>query len=119
MSTLGSLLIKKGLLTQDQLVQAKNHQQREAGPLVTSLISLGLIRDDDLLMCLHQEYRLPILDLQTIEPSPEVLRLIPPAIAKKHHVLPIVRNGSIMTLAVADPSHHAAFNDIKFLSGAD
>ena len=119
MSTLGGLLIKKSILTSDQLARAKQDQQQQGGPLVTSLIRLGLIRDDDLLMCLHQEYRLPILDLQSIEPSPEVLRLIPPALAQKHHVLPINRSGSIITLAVADPSHLAAFNEIKFLSGCD
>jgi type IV pilus assembly protein PilB len=119
MSTLGGLLVKKSIVTPDQLVRAKTDQQQQGGPLVTSLIRLGLVRDDDLLMCLHQEYRLPILDLQSIEPSAEVLRLIPATLAQKHHVLPISRNGSIMTLAVADPSNLAAFNEIKFLSGCD
>jgi type IV pilus assembly protein PilB len=119
MSTLGGLLIKKSILTADQLARAKNDQQQQGGPLVTSLIRLGLVRDDDLLMHLHQEYRLPILDLQSIEPSPELLRLIPPALAQKHHVLPINRSGSIVTLAVADPSDLSAFNEIKFLSGCD
>ena len=119
MSTLGGLLVKKSIVTPEQLVRAKSDQQQQGGPLVTSLIRLGIIRDDDLLMTLHQEYRLPILDLQSIDPSPEVLRLIPPALAQKHHVLPISRNGSILTLAVADPSNLAAFNEIKFLSGCD
>ena len=119
MSTLGGLLVKKSIVTPDQLVRAKTDQQQQGGPLVTSLIRLGLVRDDDLLMCLHQEYRLPILDLQSIDPSAEVLRLIPATLAQKHHVLPISRNGSILTLAVADPSNLAAFNEIKFLSGCD
>jgi type IV pilus assembly protein PilB len=119
MSTLGGLLVKKAIVTPEQLIRAKSDQQQQGGPLVTSLIRLGIIRDEDLLMCLHQEYRLPILDLQSIDPSPEVLRLIPPALAQKHHVLPISRNGSILTLAVADPSNLAAFNEIKFLSGCD
>src|SRR5438477_4406115 len=119
MSTLGGLLVKKSIVTPEQLVRAKTDQQQQGGPLVTSLIRLGIIRDDDLLITLHQEYRLPILDLQSIEPSPEVLRLIPPVLAQKHHVLPISRNGSILTLAVADPSNLAAFNEIKFLSGCD
>jgi len=119
MSTLGGLLVKRSIVTPEQLVRAKSDQQQQGGPLVTSLIRLGIIKDDDLLICLHQEYRLPILDLQSIDPSPEVLRLIPPVLAQKHHVLPISRNGSILTLAVADPSNLAAFNEIKFLSGCD
>src|ERR1700756_956191 len=119
MSTLGGLLIKKSMLTAEQLMAAKTDQQEKGGPLVTSLIRLGAVKDDDLLMCLHQEYRLPVLDLQSIEPSSEVLRLIPGTLAQKHHVLPISRNGSVLTLAVADPSNFAAFNEIKFLSGCD
>ena len=119
MSTLGGLLIKKSMLTPDQLVQAKTEQQQRGGPLVTNLLRLGAVKDDDLLMCLHQEYRLPVLDLQSIEPSPEVLRLVPGTLAQKHHVLPISRNGSVITLAVADPSNFAAFNEVKFLAGCD
>ena len=119
MSTLGGLLLKRSLVTPDQLVRAKNDQQQQGGPLVTSIIRLGLVKDDDLLMCLHQEYRLPVLDLQSIEPSPDALRLIPPMLAQKHHVLPISRKGSILTIAVADPSNLTAFNEIKFLSGCD
>ena len=119
MSTLGGLLIKKSMITTEQLTRAKSDQKERGGPLVTSLIRAGLIKDEDLLMCLHQEYRLPILDLQSIEPSPEVLRLIPGTLAQKHHVLPLSRNGSIVTLAVADPSNLVAFNEVKFLSGCD
>jgi type IV pilus assembly protein PilB len=119
MSTLGGLLVKKSIITTEQLSRVKNDQQQKGAPLVLSLIKAGLIKDEDLLMCLHQEYRLPILDLQSIEPSPEVLRLIPGNLAQKHHVLPLSRNGSLITLAVADPSNLAAFNEIKFLSGCD
>ena len=119
MSTLGGLLIRKAMITTDQLIQARLAQQQSGGPLVTALIRKGIINDDDLLTCLHQEYRLPILDLQSIEPSQEVLRLIPATLAQKHHVLPISRNGSILTLAVADPSNLAGFNEIKFRCGCD
>jgi type IV pilus assembly protein PilB len=119
MSTLGGLLIKKAMLTPEQLVKVKSEQQAKGGPLVTTLVRSGAVKDDDLLMCLHQEYRLPVLDLQSIEPSSEVLRLVPPNLAQKHHVLPISRNGSVLTLAVADPSNFGAFNEIKFLCGCD
>src|SRR2546430_16699606 len=119
MSTLGGLLVKKSIGTPEQLVRAKTDQQQQGGPLVTSLIRLGIIRDDDLLITLHQEYRLPILDLQSIEPRPEVLRLIPPVLAQKHDVLPISRHGSILPLAVAGPFDLAAFHPGKLRSGCE
>src|SRR6185295_16885698 len=75
--------------------------------------------EDDLIACLHKEYRLPVIDPATAEPTSEVLGLLPDTFARKHEILPISLSGSMLTVAIADPSNFAAVNECKFLTGCD
>ncbi|MGH7896544.1 MAG: type IV-A pilus assembly ATPase PilB, partial [Candidatus Binatia bacterium] len=118
-SRLGDLLVKRGLITAEQFVEATTYQRKQGGQFTSALLQLGLLSEDSLTNHLHREYRLPVIDPQTVEPSPEVLALIPHTLARKHEALPISCAGSTLTLAVADPSNLVALNEIKFLTGCD
>ena len=118
-SRVGDLLLRKGLISQDQLTQAQNAIHDHGGAISTSLIKLGFIDETKLLETLSQQYGLPIvkLDEQTIEP--EVMGMIPQSVAQKHQLLPIQFNGSVLQVAMVDPSNILALNDIKFITGHD
>ncbi|MDE3181459.1 MAG: type IV-A pilus assembly ATPase PilB, partial [Acidobacteriota bacterium] len=49
--------------------------------------------------------------------DPAAVKLIPMDTALKHHVLPLVRMGASLTLALADPANVSALDDVKFLTG--
>ena len=119
MSRLGDLLIKRSLITPDQLVAAMADAQQAGTALVPSLVKLGLVKEEDLVTHLHREYRFPIIDPRTVEPTQDALQLIPGTLARKHQVLPTMREGSMLTLAVADPSNMVALSEIKFMSGCN
>lgn len=116
---LGELLLRRSIITLDQLLAATTHQREHGGALVSSLIHLGILSEQDLTTHLHREFRIPIIDPQTIEVSPEVLQLVPRELAYRHEILPIARNGSSLTVAMADPSNLVALNEAKFLTGCD
>jgi type IV pilus assembly protein PilB len=118
-SRVGDLLLRKGLITQDQLAQAQGALHDHGGLISTSLIKLGFIEEAKLVETLSQQYGLPIvkLDEQTIEP--EVVGMIPQQMAQKHQLLPIQFNGSVLQVAMVDPSNILALNDIKFITGHD
>ena len=114
---LGDLLVKRSLITSDQLAAALTEQRRSGGQFATALVRLGIVTEEELTSCLLREYRLPAVDPMSAQPSAEVLRIIPHTLARKHEMLPISLVGSTLTIAVADPSNLAALNEIKFLSG--
>jgi type IV pilus assembly protein PilB len=118
-SRLGELLLRRSLITTEQLNAALSHQKRNGGQFAATLVRLGFVSDDDLTTYLHKEYRLPVIDPLSVEPLPEVLGLIPHPLAKKHEVMPISLSGSTLTLAMADPSNLGALNECKFLTGCD
>jgi len=118
-SRVGDLLLRKGLINQEQLGRAQEAMHEHGGMLSTSLIKLGFIEEGALLETLSQQYGLPVvkLDEQTIEP--EVVGLIPQDLAQKHHLIPIQFNGTVLQIAMVDPSNILALNDIKFITGHD
>ena len=116
-SGLGSTLLKRSLITVEQLAAATAERQKSGDRLAAVLGRLGIISEDDLVNCLGKEYRVPVVDPLSAEPSAEALALVPHALAHRHEVLPLSRLGSTLTLAIADPSNLAALNEVKFLSG--
>ncbi len=118
-SGLGSILLKRSLITVEQLAAAIEEQRKSGGRFGAVLGRLGIISEENLTNCLGKEYRVPVVDPLSAEPSAEALALVPHALAHRHEVLPLSRIGSTLTLAIADPSNLAALNEVKFLSGCN
>jgi hypothetical protein len=112
-------IVRSGLVDTDGLAIAIAHQREHGGLLPLILASFQVVAEDDLASCLHQEYRLPLIDLATVEPTGEALRLVPLAIARRHAILPIGLSGSTLTVAVADPTNADGLAAVKFRSGCE
>ncbi|HSQ00860.1 MAG TPA: type IV-A pilus assembly ATPase PilB [Candidatus Dormibacteraeota bacterium] len=121
MSTrLGELLVKRGLITTAQLDKAIEHADgQENGALSTTLVELRIFSDAELTAFLQKEYRLPLVDPAAMEVPPEVVRLVPSNLSRRHHLVAISLTGSTLTLAMSDPSNLVAINEVKFLTGYD
>src|SRR5262249_18564898 len=57
---------------------------------------------------------LPVMPVFGEETAPDVLRLIPPAIARKYDVVPIRRLNGSLTVAMADPTDLRVLDDVAF-----
>jgi type IV pilus assembly protein PilB len=118
-SGLGSILLRRSLITVEQLAAAIEEQHKSGGRFGAVLGRLGIISEENLIHCLSKEYRVPVVDPLSAEPSADALALVPHALAHRHEVLPLSRIGSTLTLAISDPSNLAALNEVKFLSGCN
>jgi type IV pilus assembly protein PilB len=87
--------------------------------LSSALVKMGFIEEGVLVDTLSQQYGLPVvkLDDQTIDS--DVVGLIPQDLAQKHQLIPVQFNGSVLQIAMVDPSNILALNDIKFITGHD
>ena len=119
MSRLGELLIKRALITQDQLTKATTEQQLQGGILAAHLVRLGFLTEDQLVSYLQKEYRLPIVDPMSLEIGSDILQLTPISLAAKHQLMPLNIAGSTLTVAMVDPSNLVAINEVKFITGYD
>lgn len=118
-SRVGDLLLRKGLITQEQLQKAQDSLHQTGGLLGSALVKLGYIEETALVNTLSQQYGLPVVQLESLKVEPEVLALVPHDLANKHLLLPLQFNGTVLTVAMADPSNILALNDVKFITGYD
>ncbi|HET7853141.1 MAG TPA: type II secretion system protein GspE, partial [Candidatus Methylomirabilis sp.] len=116
-SRLGEMLVKSKLITEDQLKKALSQQSTSGGRLGSNLVKLGFLTEEDITSFLSKQYGVPSINLAHFEIDQNVIKLVPAEIAQKHMVIPINRKGSVLTVAMADPSNIFAIDDIKFLSG--
>jgi type IV pilus assembly protein PilB len=118
-SSLGELLVQRGVISAQQLAAATPVGRQHGGQFAATLVRLGFVSEEDLVALVQKEYRLPVIDLATIEPIAEVIRLVPLAIARHYEVLPIGITAAILTIAIADPSNFTALREIKIRTGCE
>ncbi len=116
-SKIGDLLVKADLITPEQLETALQEQRQNGGLLGSNLIKLGYIEEKYLTSFLSDQYGVPAINLSEFEIDPEVIKIIPSDVAKKHHVLPVNRAGATLVVAMADPTNIYAIDDLKFMTG--
>ncbi len=114
---LGQRLIELGLINNTQLNLALREKERRGGYLGEALVDLGFLSQENLTNNLALETHTQVLDVLNIVIDEEVLKLIPYAFAKRLRVLPIVREGNILTVALADAFNVVAIDALEKETG--
>jgi type IV pilus assembly protein PilB len=114
---IGELLLKEKRITPDQLQQAMNHQKANGGKLGHNLVTMGLVKDEEITALLSRQYGVPSINLGQFEIDPTVIKLIPADTAQKYQIIPLSRAGATLTIAMTDPTNVFAMDDIKFMTG--
>jgi type IV pilus assembly protein PilB len=114
---LGESLVEKGLFTAEQLREAEIEARAKAESLRKILIKRGLISEEDLTTFLSQEFDLPLINLASYLIEPEVIDSVPEALARKHLLIPILKIGNDLTVAMVDPSDIFALDELHMKTG--
>ncbi|HEY8256991.1 MAG TPA: type II secretion system protein GspE, partial [Gemmatimonadales bacterium] len=116
---LGEVLLREGMLSREQLIQAQSEQKTSKHRLGYVLVKLGLVPEIEITKILARQHRMPAVDLSRFEVDPKILKLVPSDMAAKGVVLPLKREGRTLTVAMADPSDLGLLEDLKFITRFD
>jgi len=111
------LLVKESLLTPDQAQKVTGEQRQSGERLGTALKRLGFLSEEDLLDFLSRKYGIPVINLQRVEVTEEIIRLVKKDIVQKYQVFPVRKVGNTLTLALSDPTVVLAIDDVQFATG--
>jgi hypothetical protein len=100
---LGRHLVKAGVITNEQLVQALQMQSRQQAPLGEILVVEGLAQSQDILAALSRQHGLPLIDLQTEAPDSQLAGLGNCEFWLQHRVIPWKRVGKTLLIATSRP----------------
>lgn len=120
---LGELLIKEGLITEEQLQKAITTQKQEGARIGEVLIKLGLVTEKDIVVTLGKQLNIPYASLAKglLEPdaNQELDKLIPQNFARQYRLVPLSRNLNSLTVAFADPLDILMMDNLKKMTGCE
>ena len=114
---LGQRLLEAGLISEDQLNLALREIKRLGIYLGEALVNLGFVTQEILTLYLAQTTKSEVVDLSTYFIQPEVLELVPYAVARRFPVLPLKLEGSLLTVALANTMDVVAVDTLERLTG--
>lgn len=114
---IGDILLREGLITEAQLVEALGLQKTNKKKLGDILIERGIIHEVDLLRILADIYQLPIIDLDHIVTDQKLLSSFTLEVLQKNKVFPIEVKDQSLFVATNDPLDVAALQEIRYVSG--
>jgi len=109
--------VKQGTISEDMLAQALEVQKKDGTRIGTTLINLGYVKEEEMLVALSKHYGVKSVDLRNIEIDESLLKLVPSDLAGKYLIVPVSRFGRTLTVAMINPGDVAAIEDIQFATG--
>jgi type II secretion system protein E len=114
---IGAILLEQGVIDNTQLAQAVDDQQRSGERLDQVFVRLGFANSSQVLEAIGMQFDMPIVDLNAIEPSDEVLRMLPPRLVFKQRCVPIEKRNGTLRIAICDPFQLAAVDELRLVTG--
>ena len=116
---LGESLVDSGAITLEQLNDALAVQRRTGERLGRALVKLGYTTDAVIAAVIERQFGVPRISLTEYVVSPDVIALVPEAMARRYKVLPVEVAGNKLRLAMGDPLNVFAIDDVKIAAGLD
>jgi len=107
------LLVEKRIITKEQLDKAKEEVNKTGLPIEKALEKLGFISEIDIAQVVADSIGVPFMNLTDYLIDPEVIKLVPEALAKKCRAVPLFKIGDSLTIAMQDPLDVAAIDEIR------
>ncbi|MBE7560943.1 Flp pilus assembly complex ATPase component TadA [bacterium] len=115
---LGEVLIEQGFIDRQQLEAVLREMGENRGqPLGSQLVQRGMITDEELARSLARQNGLPFVSLREEEIDPETARLVSERMARSYKILPLRRSNGRIRVALADPTFTFLLDTLRLKTG--
>ncbi|MGD9688443.1 MAG: GspE/PulE family protein [Phycisphaerales bacterium] len=114
---IATLLLQQGLISRSQVDAAVAEQRRSGERLDRVLVRLGLVKREQVLAVIGDQFQMPVVDLAAITPEASILATLPPKLVHKQSCVPIARREGVLTVATCDPFELSMLDELKLLTG--
>jgi MSHA biogenesis protein MshE len=109
---LGELLLENKVITEAQLTAALAEQKKSGRKLGRVLTDLGMVQEDTLHSVLAKHLQIPFVDVRTMTLDPQVVRVLPEALARRFRALVLQSDPRGLTVGMADPTDLFAYDEL-------
>ena len=117
---LGSILVDLGLIDDDQLANMLEEQKVREGQLLGKIgIALGYYSEEQLGEALAEQWNTEFITLEERKVPRDVMELVSNTMAQLYRVVPVSREGDVLTIASSEPQKLHVADELKVLIGLD
>ena len=117
LSGLARQMVQAGVLDEKTAQQAQLQAQRSKQSLVTYVVQNKLAKGRAMAELASEQFGVALFDLTALDKEALPKELISEKLARQHRVMPLVKRGTKLYVAISDPANHQSITDIQFSTG--
>jgi len=117
--SLYDVLLERGRIAPERLHAAQEQAEQSGQPLRRILVQHGLMSEEELVELVAEQSGLATIDLSTYLVKPDIIQLIPEALARRHTFVPLFKIAETLTIAIADPMQFFILDAVRLHTKCD
>ncbi len=114
---IAEVLVRRGVLTEEGMRLAVEKMPQNAGRLERYLIESHSVPTAEMTLAVADYLRMPPISLGHFTPNAELISSLPAGILKQHSILPLLKFGDMLTVAMGDPFDIVALDELQQATG--
>jgi type IV pilus assembly protein PilB len=115
MANFAEILLRKKLISPEQLAEAKKLSKESRKSVAEELIRLGYASGDDVMRAMAQEHGLDFVNLNEVVIPPSIVELVPESVARENAVLPLSEDDGTLKVIMSDPLDYDTREKLRFI----
>jgi type IV pilus assembly protein PilB len=116
---IADLFIDQGLMDRAQADDVLLETTQNGKAIDQAMVDHGIVDEHQFYLAIADALGTEVIDLDAVEFTPGILRLIPAGLARLHRALPIGSEDNTIHLALVDPLDTQTIEDLRFALGRD
>ena len=109
----GDLLVDKGILSQEQLSLVLEEQKRSGRKFGRTVIDLGFVSEDKLLLEMSSHFALPYIDISRFQFNADITRRLPESLARRYRAIILMEEEDQYFVGFVDPLDILAVDEVQ------
>ncbi len=110
---IGDLLVKNGVISNEQLQSAVDRQKQTGQRLGQILVELGLVQEEQFLSYLSQQLQIPFVDLRRYNFDVSLIHRLRESYARRYRAIILADQGAQLLVGMADPMDIFASDELE------
>jgi len=107
-------LVQDGLLDETSMADAQRAAKDNRQNLVSYLVGKNIVQAREIAIAASQMFGVPLLDLDAVAIDIDTVKLVNDKLLTKHHVMPLMKRGRRLFVALSDPTNLHGIDEIRF-----
>ena len=116
-ASMGAILSACNIIDENDIAAAMEEQKRSGVRFGEALINLGIVTQEDIDWALSNQLDIPYIRLKVDMIDHDAVRLVQAATARKFNLIPLIKAGNELSIAISDPLNREAIEAIEQQTG--